>query len=221
MNLIKAENKRIAKAIEKINDQENERLREQLRRAERATAEPFYAPEYSRAHDSYRRESYHGQPGPRRLMEPRKEPYYRRSSFADLEHSRPDEYYREPMRAPRFAEQERTVREKREVEPVERYNIEPSRPVKSNRITDDRRQYARKKSNAGVNREEEEFDRQDETTHRRPIEDQPVRGARRPVESEANQRRPIEDQPVRGSQKQSSDRKPRKPKEPESDLSDY
>ena len=93
LNLIKAENKRIAKAIEKINDQENERLREQLRRVERATAGPFYAPEYSRAHDSYRRESYYPTTS-RRLMDPRREPYYRTSFTGADEHHTADEDYR-------------------------------------------------------------------------------------------------------------------------------
>ena len=181
LNLIKAENKRIAKAIEKINDQENERLREQLRRVERATAEPFYPPEYSRAHDSYRRESYH-QPSSRRFMEPRRD--YRRSSFADEDYK----------------------------EPAERYNNEPSRPVKSNRITDERRQYTKKKSRSEEN--PAEFDREDETNKSQPIEDQLVRGARRLM------RKLVEDQPVRARRKQSLDEKPRKPKEPESELSD-
>ena len=226
LNSIKAENKRIVKAIEKINDQENERLREQLRRVERATAEPIYPPEYSRAYDSYRRESYYP-PSSRRLMDPRREPFYRSSFTGADEHDTADEDYKEPLRAARFVEQERPIRQRREFDQAarrvqpERYNKEPSKPVKSNRITDERRQYARKKSKTGLNAVNDEFDREDETAQRRPIEDQPVRGARRPIENEANQRKLTEDQPIRARRNQQLDEKPRKAKEPESDLSDY
>jgi len=191
LNLIKAENKRISKAIDKINEQENERLREQLRKIERAKdVEPLYASEYPRVHDSFH------QPGPRRLIEPRRDPYLRRSSFVET-----DDHYKEPMRPTRFTEQERPVRKNREIEQAERFNNQPSKPVKSNLITDQRRKYARKKSTTGVRLADEEFDRVDETDQRQHNEDQ--------------------SNTVRGSINQPLDRKTYKPKEPESDLSDY
>ena len=68
---------------------------------------------------------------------------------------------------------------------------------------------------------DDELDREDETDQCRPFDDQPLRAARRPVENDSNQQRLIEDQPIRARRNQPFDQKPRKPKEPETDLSDY
>ena len=151
LNKIKAQNRRISEAINKINDLENERLREQLRRVERATAveQPLYAPEYSRAYD---------QTASRRLMEPRTNSFYRRSRTEFPEEPYREEPYREsvrePVRATRFDQTadrvQRRVRPKPDEESNSRYQNESSRQVKSNLLTDQRRQYSKKKSSADL-----------------------------------------------------------------------
>ena len=158
LDLIKAQNKRMSIAINRINDQENERLREQLRRVERVAAveAPFYPPEYTRAYD---------QTGRRQLLEPRTNSYQRRSSF-----NGPDEPYREP-RTTRFDKTadpvQRRARPRTDDEPTDRYHNEPARPVKSNLITDQRRQYARKKSTSDLNRKDEGDQEPDEPLERK------------------------------------------------------
>ena len=159
LNLIKAQNKRMSIAINKINDQENERLREQLRRVERVAAveAPFYPPEYTRTYD---------QTGRRQFLEPRTNSYPRRTSLNDR-----DEYYREATRTTRFDKTvdpvQRRDRTRADEETTERYHNEPARPVKSNLITDQRRQYARKKSTSDLNRKDETDQEPDEQPERK------------------------------------------------------